>query len=190
MIHPHALVDDLTAIGPDTNVWAFAHVMKGASVGSRCNIGDHAFVESGANIGNNVTVKNQVLIWEGVTIEDDVFVGPGVVFTNDSHPRSPRMPQAAVRYSDRSNWLVPTLVEKGCSIGARAVICPGVRIGKYSMIGAGSIVTKDVRPYTLVVGGPAAERGYVCSCGQRLSGHYKQADCGVCGERGIDRDAE
>lgn len=190
MIHPHALVDDLPSIASDTNVWAFAHVMKGALIGSRCNIGDHAFIESGAVIGNNVTVKNQVMIWEGITIQDDVFIGPGVVFTNDRQPRSPRMPQAEKRYSDRTNWLVKTTVERGCSIGARAVICPGITIGKYSMIGAGSVVTKNVRPYTLVMGVPATERGYVCSCGEKLSGHYQESDCSVCGERGAEREPD
>jgi acetyltransferase-like isoleucine patch superfamily enzyme len=190
MIHPQALVDDVTAIGPNTNVWAFAHIMKGATVGSDCNIGDHAFLESGAKIGNNVTVKNRVMIWEGVTIRDDVFLGPGVVFTNDRNPRSPRMPQARERYADRSNWLVMTLVDQGCSIGAGAIICPGLTLGKYSMIGAGSVVTKNVEPYSLVAGTPATHRGYVCSCGQKLAGHYKDSRCEHCGEQGSQRDSE
>lgn len=187
MIHPHALVDDTTAIGQDTNVWAFAHIMRGAEIGSHCNIGDHAFVESGAKIGNNVTIKNRVMIWEGVTVDDDVFLGPGVVFTNDRNPRSPRMSQARTRYADRSTWLTKTFVEQGCSIGAGAIICPGLILGKYSMIAAGSVVTKNVEPYSLVMGNPASHRGYVCSCGQKLMGHYKTVTCNFCGEQGSQR---
>ncbi len=187
MIHPQALVDDLQSLGNGTNVWAFAHVMAGATVGCQCNIGDHAFLESGSVVGDNVTIKNRVLIWEGVTIQDDVFVGPGVVFTNDRLPRSPRMPIAKARYSDRANWLVPTLVERGCSIGASATICPGVVLGRYCMVAAGSVVTKDVEPHSLVMGGPARHVGYVCSCGQKLAGHYGESRCDECGEQGADR---
>ena len=190
MIHPKALVDDANAIGPETNVWAYAHVMAGARVGNHCNIGDHVFVEAGAVVGNNVTLKNHVLIWEGITIEDDVFVGPGVIFTNDPFPRSPRMPSAKQRYARKSNWLVPTVVQRGCSIGAAATICPGIKLGNYSMIAAGSVVTKDVDPYALVVGSPARRVHYVCSCGQKLAGHFLRTDCQVCGETGAERCAE
>lgn len=189
MIHPQALVDDLQSLGNGTNVWAFAHVMAGATVGCQCNIGDHAFLESGAVVGDNVTIKNRVLIWEGVTIQDDVFVGPAVVFTNDRLPRSPRMPIAKVRYSDRANWLVPTLVERGCSIGAAATICPGVVLGRYSMVAAGSVVTRDVESHSLVMGSPARHVGYVCTCGQKLVGHYRESTCAVCGEQGVSRHA-
>lgn len=187
MIHPTALVDDADAIGPDTNVWAYAHVMAGACVGDHCNIGDHAFVEAGAVVGNNVTLKNHVLIWEGITIEDDVFVGPGVIFTNDQFPRSRRMPGAKQRYAQKSNWLLSTVVRHGCSIGAAATICPGITLGNYSMVAAGSVVTKDVDPYALVVGSPARRSHYVCSCGQKLAGHFLRTDCQVCGETGAQR---
>ncbi len=189
MIHPHALVDDASSISASTNVWAFAHVMSGARIGDYCNIGDHAFVESGAVVGNNVTLKNRVLIWEGITIEDDVFVGPAVVFTNDQFPRSPRMPIAKLRYSERANWLVRTLVERGCSIGASSTICPGVTLGRYSMIAAGSVVTKDVQPHSLVMGSPARHVGYVCSCGQKLAGPASSSDCESCGETASARSA-
>ena len=187
MIHPQALVDDLNSLGNGTNVWAFAHVMAGATVGCQCNIGDHAFLEAGSVVGDNVTIKNGVLIWEGVTIQDDVFVGPGVVFTNDRLPRSPRMQIAKARYSDRANWLVPTLVMHGCSIGASATICPGVVLGRYCMVAAGSVVTKDVESHSLVMGTPARHVGYVCSCGQKLAGHYRESVCNECGEQGVDR---
>ena len=187
MFHPKALVDDASSIGADTKVWAYAHVMAVARVGSNCNIGDHAFVEAGAIIGNNVTLKNSVLVCEGITIEDDVFVGPGAVFTNDVLPRSRRMPGAEERYADKANWLQPTVVQRGCSIGAAATICPGVTLGCYSLIGAGSVVTRNVDPYTLVVGSPARFVQHVCGCGQKLAGHYSRTDCQACGETGAER---
>jgi UDP-2-acetamido-3-amino-2,3-dideoxy-glucuronate N-acetyltransferase len=189
MIHPNALVDDPATIGSDTNVWAFAHVMTGARVGNHCNIGDHTFVESGAVVGDNVTLKNNVLVWEGITIEDDVFVGPAVSFSNDRFPRAARSSKAKQRYAKKSAWLETTLVQRGCSIGAAATICPGVKLGRYSMIGAGSIVTKDVEPFSLVIGSPARRVNYVCSCGQKLAGHYLETDCLACGETVAQRDA-
>jgi UDP-2-acetamido-3-amino-2,3-dideoxy-glucuronate N-acetyltransferase len=189
MIHPNALVDDPAAIGPDTNIWAFAHVMAGARVGNHCNIGDHAFVESGAVVGENVTLKNGVLVWDGITIEDNVFVGPGVSFSNDRFPRAARAPSARQRYADKSNWLEKTLVHKGCSIGAGATICPNIKLGRYSMIGAGSVVTNDVEPFSLVIGFPARPVSYVCSCGRKLTGHYLETDCLVCGETVAQREA-
>ena len=187
MIHPNALVDDKTSIGEGTNVWAYAHVMADACVGSRCNIGDHAFVEAGAVVGDNVTLKNNVLVWEGITIADDCFVGPGVVFTNDLYPRSPRGPGAHKRYTEKSNWLVATNVQRGCSIGASATICPGVTLGSYAMIAAGSVVTKDVAPHSLVMGSPARHVSYVCTCGQKLAGHHEESDCQACGETAAQR---
>lgn len=187
MIHPTALVDDPNAIGNETNVWAFAHVMAGARVGNHCNLGDNAFVEAGAVVGDNVTLKNNVLIWDGITIEDDVFVGPGVTFTNDRFPRSPRMPGAKQRYAEKSNWLVTTVIRRGCSIGAGATICPGLELGCYSMIAAGAVVTKDVEPHSLVMGSPGCCQGYVCSCGQKLAGHYLQSACESCGESAMAR---
>lgn len=187
MIHPQALVDDSEVIGCETNVWAFAHIMSGARVGSRCNIGDHAFIESGAVLGNNVTVKNHVLIWEGITIEDDVFLGPRVTFTNDRFPRSPRMANVRQRYADKAAWLLPTVVRQGASLGAAATICPGLELGKFCMVAAGSVVTKDVESYCLVMGSPARRVHYVCSCGQKLAGHYLQSDCLNCGETAATR---
>jgi len=167
-IHPQALSES-TEIGAGTRIWAFAHVMKGARVGSQCNIGDHAFIEGGAVLGDRVTVKNQVMVWEGVSVGDDVFLGPGMAFTNDRFPRSPRMdatPAVAARYGDKAAWLATTIVEKGASIGARAVIAPGLTIGAYAMVGAGSVVTADVAPHALVMGNPARQRGWVCCCGK------------------------
>ena len=145
-VHPHALCES-DDVGPRTRVWAFAHVMKGARVGTDCNVCDHAFIEGGAVVGDRVIVKNGVMIWDRVTIEDDVFLGPHAVFTNDLRPR------IEVR-TPREEWL-PTLVKKGASIGANATIVCGTTIGEYALIGAGSVVTRDVPPRTLVAGVPA-----------------------------------
>ena len=175
-IHPLALVES-SDVGAGTKVWAFAQVMRDAEVGEHCNIGGHAFIESGARLGNRVTLKNQVMVWNGVTIEDDVFVGPGVIFTNDLHPRSPRMTLVAERYSNPGNWLVQTTVGRGASIGAGAVILP-VRIGAHAMIAAGSVVTQDVPAHALVKGNPARISGWVCLCGSTADVHRVCPSCG------------
>jgi len=154
--------------------------MEGVSIGVNCNIGDHSFIEAGAIVGNNVTIKNANMIWEGVTLEDGVFVGPHVLFTNDLYPRSPRLPQAEKRYSNRG-WLVPTLVREGASLGAGAVILAGITVGEFSMVGAGAVVTRDVPPYALVIGNPAHFRDWVCQCGQPLRFQKRTANCDYCG---------
>ena len=130
--HPTALVE-AESVGDGTRIWAYAHVMAGASVGSNCNIGDHCFIESGVVVGSNVTVKNGNMLWEGVTLADGVFVGPHVFFVNDLYPRSPRLPQAHERYASKA-WLVPTAVGEGASLGAGAIILAGRRIGALSLI--------------------------------------------------------
>jgi acetyltransferase-like isoleucine patch superfamily enzyme len=186
MIHRTALVET-EDIGQSTNVWAYAHVMQGAQIGANVNIGDHAFVEGGAKIGNNVTLKNRVCVWEGITIEDDVFVGPCVTFTNDKHPRSPRMQKVQQRYASRDNWLVPTLVRRGCSIGAAATIVPGIELGTFCMVAAGAVVTKNVPAFALVCGSPAKHVADVCSCGQKLNGRFDQATCTHCAETPAER---
>ncbi len=169
-VHSKALCES-QEIGRGTKIWAFAHVMEGARVGELCNLCDHVFVESGAVIGHRVTVKNGVLIWKGIHIEDDVFVGPGVTFTNDRFPRSPRMsgvPDVARRYRHQENWLEPTWVARGASIGAGAVIMCGITIGQFALVAAGAVVIKDVPAHGLVMGNPARPRGWVCWCGRRL----------------------
>jgi UDP-2-acetamido-3-amino-2,3-dideoxy-glucuronate N-acetyltransferase len=185
-IHSHALVETAD-IGEGTAIWAFAHVMSGVQIGSHCNIGDHTFLETGSRIGNNVTIKNQVTIWEGIVIEDDCFIGPRVTFTNDRFPRSPRMPAVANRYSDKKNWLCPTVVRRGCSIGAAVVICPGIELGAYSQIAAGAVVTKNVAPFSMVRGNPARHCQSVCACGQLLIGDWREALCQHCGQSGCSR---
>jgi acetyltransferase-like isoleucine patch superfamily enzyme len=185
-IHPTALVES-EDVGEGTVIWAFAHVMRGARIGRRCNIGDHCFIETGAVIGDGVTVKNGVLVWEGVTLRDGVFVGPGVIFTNDVYPRSPRMDLVRERYAQKENWLVPTLVKQGATIGASAIVVAGVTIGAYAMIGAGAVVTKDAPPFALMLGNPAKQRGWVCPCGKprvtRLEFVDGAATCETCARR-------
>lgn len=179
--HSHALVES-DQIGEGTRVWAFAHVMKGAVIGSNCNIGDGTYVEGGAHIGNNVTVKNICLIWEGVHIADDAFIGPNVVFTNDPWPRSPRQKLSIKRYEEK-NWLLPTKISKGASLGASVTIVCGVTVGEYALVGTGSVVTRDVPAHALVYGVPARVMGAVCRCGLRLEFKTNKATCAVCGDR-------
>jgi UDP-2-acetamido-3-amino-2,3-dideoxy-glucuronate N-acetyltransferase len=168
-VHRRALCES-DEVGAGTQIWAFAHIMKGAVIGRDCNIGDHAFVETGARIGDRVTLKNQAMVWDGVEIGDDVFVGPGVSFTNDVSPRSRRLPlrQVTAGHQAKAGWLVPTRVGNGASLGARCVILPGAHIGAYAMVAAGAVVTRDVPPNALVAGVPAKQLGWVCRCGARL----------------------
>ncbi len=180
MVHELALVET-ECIGSGTRVWAFAHVCAGARIGKNCNLGDHSYVERGATLGDGVTLKNGVCVWEGVTLEDGVFVGPNAVFTNDLTPRSPRLPSAKLRYSSK-NWLVPTRVREGASIGANATIICGVTVGEYAFIGAGAVVTKDVAPHALVIGVPAKQVGWVCFCGRKLAEQNGGFWCEDCGE--------
>jgi UDP-2-acetamido-3-amino-2,3-dideoxy-glucuronate N-acetyltransferase len=167
-IHPQALVES-ASIGPGTRIWAFAHVMRGAVVGRDCNICDHSFIESTVKIGNGVTLKNGVALWDLVTIEDRVFIGPYAVFTNDRRPR------AEVRKGREQ--LVATLVKEGATVGANATIVAGVTIGRYAMVGAGTVVLRDVPEQAMVVGNPGRLAGYVCVCGEALDADFR---CG-CG---------
>ncbi len=167
-VHEKALCES-TDVGPRTRVWAFAHVMAGARVGAECNVCDHAFIESGAVLGDRVTVKNCVLVWDRVTIEDEVFLGPDMVFTNDLTPR--------VAFKKKPEDFVPTLVRRGASIGANATIVCGVEIGEQAMIGAGTVVVRDVPAHALVVGNPGRRIGWACACGQRLDDELR-CSCG------------
>ena len=183
-IHPTALVES-NDVGDETKVWAFAHIMAGARLGRRCVVGDHAFIEGGVVVGDDVTIKNASLLFEGVTIADGVFIGPGVRFTNDARPRSPRAEFARRRYETR-DWLLPTYVGTGASIGAGAIILPGVKIGIFSMVAAGSVVARDVAAHAVVKGTPARVHGLLCRCGTELRTYSRLSQrtvppCAKCG---------
>ncbi|MAT41899.1 MAG: N-acetyltransferase [Anaerolineaceae bacterium] len=177
-IHQTAIVES-DQIGENTNVWAYAHIMKDVQIGKNCNIGDHCFIENGVVVGNYVTIKNGNMIFEGVIIEDGAFIGPHVFFTNDLFPRSPRLPEAKSRYNDRK-WLHKTIIKYGASLGAGSVIIAGNTIGKFAMVGAGAVVTKDIPDYALVIGNPARQIGWVCQCGEKLKRQEALMICQTC----------
>jgi len=149
-IHNNGLCES-KSIGNGTRVWAFSHILPGAEVGDDCNICDHVFIENDVKVGNRVTIKSGVQLWDGICIEDDVFIGPNVTFTNDIFPRSKI-------YPDR---FLKTKIRKGASIGANATILPGIEIGENAMIGAGSVVTKNIPSYAIAFGNPAVVKSYV-----------------------------
>lgn len=164
-IHPTAEIEDGAEIGDNTKIWHLAHIRKNAHIGADCVIGRGVFVDSGVQIGNAVKIQNYVSVYHGVTIEDGVFVGPHVVFTNDKLPRAINSDGSP---KDEDDWLLSkTTVGYGASLGANAVIVCGVTIGKWAMIGAGSVVTRDVEDNALVVGNPARQIGYVNEDGSR-----------------------
>ena len=143
-----------------TRIWHFSHIMTGSEIGENCNIGQNVVVSPGVKLGKNVKVQNNVSIYTGVTCEDDVFLGPSMVFTNVINPRSAII---------RKDSYYTTIVEKGASIGANSTIVCGNKIGTYSFIGAGAVVTKDVKPYALVVGNPARQTGWISEFGHKLN---------------------
>ena len=157
--HETAVVDQGCKIGKETKIWHFSHIMTNCELGEKCNIGQNVVISPNVILGNNVKVQNNVSIYTGVVCEDDVFLGPSMVFTNVINPRS------AV---NRRNEYMSTIVKKGASIGANATIVCGNDIGEFSFIGAGSVVTKEVMPYALVVGNPAKQIGWVSEYGHRL----------------------
>ena len=171
--HETAVIDEGSKIGKGTKIWHFSHIMTSAEVGENCNIGQNVVVSPGVKLGKNVKVQNNVSIYTGVICEDDVFLGPSMVFTNIINPRS-----AVIR----KDQYVKTLVEKGASIGANSTIICGNKIGKYSFIGAGAVVTKDVKSYALVIGNPARQTGWMSEFGHKLI--FDTSGIAICPESG------
>jgi len=170
-IHPTAVVDNGCKLGEGTKIWHFCHIMPDCVIGQNCNIGQNVVVSPGVVLGNNVKVQNNVSIYTGVTCEDDVFLGPSMVFTNVTNPRS------AI---NRRGQYAKTVVKKGATIGANATIVCGHDIGEYAFIGAGSVVTKTIKPYALVVGNPAKQIGWMSEYGHKLA--FNDKGIAICPE--------
>jgi len=167
--HESSYIDLPSKIGTGTKIWHFSHIMNNCEIGENCNIGQNVVISPHVKIGNRVKIQNNVSVYTGVECEDDVFLGPSCVFTNVMNPRSE---------INRREEFAKTVVKKGVSIGANATIVCGITLGEYSFIGAGSVVTKDVEPYALVVGNPAIQKGWYSEKGHRLTFDEKgQAHC-------------
>ena len=170
-----ATVSDSATIGNNCKIWHFSHIRDGAVLGDDCIVGDFVYIDKNVKIGSKVKIQNSCLIYHGVEIEDGVFVGPGVVFTNDRYPRAIN-PKGELATDE--DWEVSkTKVCYGASIGANCTILPGITVGKYALIGAGSVVTKDVPEFTLVVGNPAKIVKHLCKCGKSQDGHNQCSAC-------------
>lgn len=170
-IHPTAVIDEGCEIGEGTKIWHFSHIMPHCVIGKNCNIGQNVVVSPGVILGNNVKVQNNVSIYTGVQCEDDVFLGPSMVFTNVINPRS------AV---NRKNQYAKTIVKKGATIGANATIVCGIELGQFAFVGAGSVVTKSVPDYALVLGNPARQTGWMSEYGHKLL--FNKEGIAVCPE--------
>jgi UDP-2-acetamido-3-amino-2,3-dideoxy-glucuronate N-acetyltransferase len=171
--HETTVIDEGCTIGKGTKIWHFSHIMKDSVIGEKCNLGQNVVVSPGVILGNNVKVQNNVSIYTGVICEDDVFLGPSMVFTNIINPRS-----AVIR----RDLYVKTMVRRGASIGANATIICGNEIGEYALIGAGAVITKNVKPFALVVGNPGRQSGWVSEYGHKLS--FDRDGVAVCPESG------
>ena len=167
-VHESSYIDEPCEIGAGTKIWHFSHIMSGCKIGEDCNIGQNVVISPNVIIGNNVKIQNNVSVYTGIICEDDVFLGPSCVFTNVINPRS---------HINRKHEFMQTVIKKGATIGANATIVCGNIIGKYALVGAGSVVTKDVPDYGLVVGNPARLIGWVCAYGEKLlKDKYKLRD--------------
>jgi UDP-2-acetamido-3-amino-2,3-dideoxy-glucuronate N-acetyltransferase len=174
-VHESSYVDQPSTIGAGTKIWHFSHVMAGATIGERCNIGQNVVVSPGVVIGNNVKIQNNVSVYTGVTLEDDVFCGPSMVFTNVVNPRS---------HVSRKDEFKATRVGRGATLGANCTVVCGHAIGEYAFVAAGSVVTRDVPAFALIIGNPGRVRGWVCRCGVKLSADGEppaSVACGTCG---------
>lgn len=176
--HETTIIDHPVTIGNGTRIWHYTHVMSGAVIGADCTIGQSVFIGSRARIGNGVKIQNNVSVYDEVTLEDYVFCGPSMVFTNDLTPRA--------KYPKQGIYL-PTRVGYGASLGANCTIVCGHTIGAWAMVGAGTVVTRDVPDYAIVVGNPARLQGWACECGTRLDFGNNQADCKTCSRNYIKR---
>lgn len=175
--HESAYIDEDVEIGSGTRIWHFSHIMSQCKIGKGCNFGQNVVVSPGCTIGDNVKIQNNVSVYTGVVLEDDVFCGPSMVFTNVINPRS---------HVNRKNEYKTTTVRKGATIGANATIVCGITLGQFSFIGAGTVVTKDVEDYALIVGNPGRQRGYLCKCGEKLALETvaepgTKGSCSACG---------
>jgi len=173
-VHESSYVDDGAIIGAGTKIWHFCHILPGAVIGERCNLGQNVVVMGGTRIGTNVKIQNNVSIYEGVVLEDDVFCGPSCVFTNVMNPRS---------HVSRKSEYRQTLVRRGATIGANATVICGATLGEYSFIGAGAVVRGEVPAYALMVGVPARRGGWMCQGGIRLAIVGQTANCNARGAR-------
>jgi UDP-2-acetamido-3-amino-2,3-dideoxy-glucuronate N-acetyltransferase len=169
--HETAVIDNGAIIGKGTKIWHFSHIMNNSVVGENCNIGQNVVVSPGVIIGNNAKIQNNVSVYTGVICEDDVFMGPSMVFTNVINPRS------AV---NRKSEYMKTIVKKGATFGANCTIVCGITIGEFAFVGAGAVITKDVKPYALVVGNPGRQTGWMSEYGHRL--HFDTNGDAVCPE--------
>ena len=171
--HPTAVIDENCIIGDGTKIWHFSHIMSKCVIGEQCNIGQNVVISPKVELGRNVKIQNNVSVYTGVICEDDVFLGPSMVFTNVVNPRS---------HVNRKNEYASTLVRKGASIGANATVVCGNEIGEYALVGAGAVITKNVKPYALVVGNPARQTGWVSRNGHKLT--FNDEGVAVCPETG------
>lgn len=173
-VHESAYVDKDVTIGAKSKIWHFSHVMPGAIIGEGCNIGQNVYIGNKVKIGNNVKIQNNVSVYDKVELEDDVFCGPSMVFTNVFNPRS---------HVSRKDEYRTTLIKRGATLGANSTIVCGHTVGRYSFIGAGAVVTKDVPDFALVYGNPARVNGWICYCGVKLDMRNNAATCSSCGKK-------
>lgn len=179
-IHPTADVSPQASVGEGTSIWHYCQVREGARIGEQCILGKNVYIDLNVQIGDRVKIQNNCSVYHGVVVESGVFLGPHVVLTNDLYPRAIN-PDGSLKGD--SDWEVgPILIRYGASIGARSVILPGVAIGRFAMVAAGAVVTRNVPDYGLVIGSPARLAGYVCACGQRLREEDGGLICLRCGE--------